>query len=433
MKYRFGNDNLITGYIKNLLHEFNLPQAKVITSDDMPRYENKFYIKDRKIYYGKSKEQHGVYSYGEKIPNFTKNYIINSSVYDSYTHTYLGDFLRFIRDYKQLDLMPLYNCFNNEVPYSLKFTLDVPYKVIEGEGSEAKEVEHTLYFRVDTSSELYNYYIFPIKFDAKYNIAIESMAPYEICAMIYTGSHRTKLCNQLMKKTYTLIGNSSFSNPYTFMVEGNDKEQPKGDNQRFTDFEENLRLLIKIPKSVKTSIVIIEGDIVTAKMYGDKIPSKVVYNEEPSITFEDNSYTRPTYSDLVPSTNLSLLSLNDGVSYPFADRLVEYLLRGAINNTEKLQYNVARVQQKVYPKLGDFKGFYDVWNIDLNYRINEFMNTKIKNNSAIISELDKTIPYKDYTDSDKPLVDYSKFTIRDTYKDLLGYADKDIEYHLEAL
>lgn len=54
MRYRFGNENLITGYIKNLLHEFNLPQAKVITSDEMRnglyRYDNKFYIDGRKLY-----------------------------------------------------------------------------------------------------------------------------------------------------------------------------------------------------------------------------------------------------------------------------------------------------------------------------------------------------------------------------------------------
>ena len=107
MRYKFGNDNLITGYIKNLLHEFNLPQAKVITSKDMPRFENKFYIDGRKIYYGKSNKQVGVYAFNQKVPNFTKNYVIDSSVYDSKTHAYLGDFLRFMRDYHKLDLMPL--------------------------------------------------------------------------------------------------------------------------------------------------------------------------------------------------------------------------------------------------------------------------------------------------------------------------------------
>ena len=55
------------------------------------------------------------YSFGDRIPNITKNLKIRNVVYDSYTHKYLGDYLRFIRDYTGLDLMPLYNCFSNEV------------------------------------------------------------------------------------------------------------------------------------------------------------------------------------------------------------------------------------------------------------------------------------------------------------------------------
>ena len=442
MKYKFGNDNLITGYIKNLLHEFNLPQAKVITSDDMPRYDGKFYIKDRKIFYGKNTKAVGTYAFNAKIPNFTKNYVINSSVYDSRTHAYLGDFLRFIRDYHKLDLMPLYNCFNNESPYGLKFTLDIPYWTNEYDsaGNITDVLEHTSYFRVDTSSSFYNYYIVPIKFDAVYNIAIDSNQAYEICAMIYTGSQRTKLSNKLMKQTYKLIGNSRFDRPFQFTVPGDDTPQPACNKLRFTDYEENLRLLIKLPKSVNTSIAIIEGQIPVGKMYADKIPPKIVYNEEEFIELENGKVVQPTYTDLMPSTNLSLLSLNDGQSYPFADRLVEYLLRNAINHTEKIQYNVARVQNKIYPTFGNFKGFYDVWNINLNYRLHDFMDTPLKSVAAKIGTYDvdsegkssEITSYKEYTDDGKLLVDLSKYTIGSTYKDLLGYVDKDIEYHLEA-
>lgn len=434
MRYKFGNDNIITGYIKNLLHEFNLPQAKVITKDTV-RYDGKYYIDNRKIYYGKEKTPIGVYSFGEPVPNLTKNLIINSSVYDSYTHNYLGDFLRFIRDYHKLDLMPLYNCFSNESPYNLRFTLDVPLKKKDGS-------DDNYYFKVNTSSTLYKYYIVPIKFDTTYNIAIESQLPYEICAMIYMGSERIKLSNQLMRETYKLVKNSRFSNPYTFEVSGSDVKKPRCNNLRYSDYEENLRLLIKLPSSVKTSITIIEGKLTNTKPYGSRIPSKIVYNEEDSIKLADGTYVRPDYTDLVPSTNLSLLSINDGNSYPFADRLVEYLLRNAINNTEKLQYNISRVQSKLYPQFGEFKGFYDVWNMDINYRIHDFLNEPMKNVTSIIGEKSEsssessespTKSYKDYTDDGKLLADLSKVSIGSNYKDLLGYVDKDVEYHLEAL
>ena len=460
MKYRFGNDNLITGYIKNLLHEFNLPQAKPLI-DDMFLFDGKYYFKDRKLYYCTkgsrfqedgsilpgTLKQVGVYNYGQRMENLTTNLVMNSSVYDSYTHAYLGEFLRFVRDYHKLDLMPLYNCFNNESPKSLKFTLDIPHVIESSEGN----IEKTSYFRVDTSNDLYNYYIVPIKFNTKYNIAIESQVPYELCAMIYTGSQRLKISNQLMKQTYTLIGNSRFEQPFDFQVDVDGRKIPRCNYERYTDYEENLRLLIKIPRSVKSSIAIIEGDLLLAKSYGDKITSRLVYNEEEVIRVSnkeaypdlyDKVVRQPQYNELKINTNLSLLSLNDGVSYPFADRLVEYLLRNVINHTEKLQYNISRVQDKVYPKFGNFKGFFDIWNIDLNYKIHDFINTPMRNSFAKIntpdSPEDSNDSYKEYSDDGygvekQLLVDYSKFSITDIYKDMLGYVDKDVEYHMEAL
>ena len=39
--YKFNNDNIITGYIKQLLHSFNLPKCKVFkTVEDFKEYYN---------------------------------------------------------------------------------------------------------------------------------------------------------------------------------------------------------------------------------------------------------------------------------------------------------------------------------------------------------------------------------------------------------
>lgn len=424
MKYTFNNNNLITGYIKNLLHEFNLPQAKVIT-ESTKLYDGKYYIDKRKLLYGKNKKQIGTYTFGEKIPNITKNLVINSSIYDSYTHNYLGDYLRFLRDYTGLNLMPLYNCFSNEIPYDLRFSLAL---------SEEE------YLTVNTEDTRYKYFIVPIKFDTTYNIAIDSQLPYEICAMIYTGSQILKLSKQLMRETFRRVNNSRFSEPFIFKVDGSDTIQEDSDNLKYSDYEENLRLLIRMPKSVESSIVIIEGDISGCKSLSNSLPTKVIYNEEQTIVSDDKTNKLDVdYSNYPVNTALSLLSVNDGNSYPFADRLVEYLLRNVIDCNEMIKYNVGRVQNKLYT-MYKFKGHFDIWNMDINFKIHDFIGKPLKVNSAIIdlsteeksSANDVIESYKSLTDDGDILVDYSKLSLKDTVKDLLSYVDKDVEYYLEA-
>lgn len=47
-------------------------------------------------------------------------------------------------------------------------------------------------------------------------------------------------------------------------------------------------------------------------------------------------------------TKLSLLELNDTNSYPFADRLVEYLLGQAVSELDDNASNVLRTQLAIY-------------------------------------------------------------------------------------
>jgi hypothetical protein len=154
---KFNNSDLFTGYLKQLLHDFNLPKIKVYTKQHedyfkkhgvespeiLSTLELSFnntnqnvryfpYIKDGEIQeYVNNKWQNirenelnpvalYKYTYGDKILNYTKNLKINSNTYDSYTHEYLGDYLRFHRDFLNLNLMPLYNCFSNKSCDKLK-------------------------------------------------------------------------------------------------------------------------------------------------------------------------------------------------------------------------------------------------------------------------------------------------------------------------
>ena len=49
----------------------------------------------------------------EDIVGLTESFLSTSGQYDMDTHRKLGDYLRLLRSVYGLDLMPLYNCFNN--------------------------------------------------------------------------------------------------------------------------------------------------------------------------------------------------------------------------------------------------------------------------------------------------------------------------------
>lgn len=93
---KFNESSIMVGYIKELLHSFNLPRV------DIAEFKKK--ISEGKL----------AYLFGDYIPNVTTNLKLENSIYDSYTHEYLGDYLRFMRDFRGVNLMPLYNCFSNK-------------------------------------------------------------------------------------------------------------------------------------------------------------------------------------------------------------------------------------------------------------------------------------------------------------------------------
>lgn len=381
----------MTGYIKELLKEFNLPIFSVYR-EDKPIYKDKFYIKDKGIYKGvdsngsTSLKQVNSFYYNQKQINMTKNLIINSSIYDSYTHNYLGNYLRFIRDYKGLDLMPLYNCFSNETITEI---------------NTSAKINDNSVFDINTNDTKFKYYIVPVKFNEKYTIAIDSDAPYELACLIYTTSDLTDESYKLIQKTYKQISGSKFNKPFIYSTDI--------DASGFWQFEKNLKLLIKLPMNNKSSITILEGDY----SYNDSICQNVLMA---NLKLPEDNKSNKTIC------KLSLLSVNDNVSYPFADRLVEYLLGQAITSLETIPNNIGRLQRALYKKLNmSFKGYNDIWGSEIKDYI--FKSLQIKTNKrtgvSIIAENDQS----------KSLVN-SKLKFIDTKYDLLSYGDKDVETFL---
>lgn len=309
---KFNTSDLFTGYLKQLLHNFNLPKIKVYTNkhrqyasknpngDESPEIlgskvatktdltgnsqsQNTInvryfpYIKDGEIQeyidntwvnigkFGNTRN----YVYGEKILNYTKNLKINSNVYDSYTHEYLGDYLRFHRDYLGLDLMPLYNCFSNRScdKLKLKWSLDSDTSV-----------------SFDTLDANFKIYMVPVKMFSTYTIAIDSEYPIEMCCGIY-GDYQDKRAKfgRIPNVTYKRVSSSIFSQPfiYDLLAYTNDNK----DNtlmEMLTDDEKielaqnemDLKLFIKVPVENNSSIVILEGNYLdwNSSMYAKESP-----------------------------------------------------------------------------------------------------------------------------------------------------------------
>lgn len=315
---KFNNSDLLTGYIKQLLHTFHLPKIKTYTRQheqyredygiESPEIletleaspENKFnvetgelittsknvryfpYLKDgaiqeyingtwRNIRWQTVENEKIVsatslykYTYGDKILNYTKNLKINSNVYDSYTHEYLGDYLRFHRDFLNLNLMPLYNCFSNRECKKLQL------RWILTSGTENTLVSF------DSSDSNFKIYMLPVKLFQKYTIAVDSSTPIELCCGIY-GDYQDKRAKfaSLPQYTYKRIARSTFSQPFLYDALActddettasyidhilDSKSADKNTLIELAQNEGDLKLFIKIPVQNDSTIVVLEGD-----------------------------------------------------------------------------------------------------------------------------------------------------------------------------
>ena len=400
MKYFNKEVNIITGYIKEMLHNFNLPMIPVYTEDTIP-YEGRTYIKGLDIvkYVDGEFVTLAPYNYNLEILNVTKKLQMNSSTYDIYTHEYLGEFLRFIRDFKHLDLMCLYNCFAERMPLRVFF------------GGPSDRIRLNLPIEVDTDNKNFNYYIVPIKFNKIYTIALDSEVRYELTSILYGKNFIDATPNKLIKESYRTISGSKFTSPYTYSTYFSTAKD-------LWDKESCLCLLIKIPNEVRSSIAILEGNytdsanVVDGTYVNDYFYGKGIKN-----------------SALDYGTKLSLLKVNTRENVPFADRLIEYLLKNVINNIDTIKNNVERVQDIVYTD--EFEGYYGIWDNHLRNKIyGKTLDKDITKGSSV--KTGNTIEVSNPTHSSTETFVQEKRFI-DVYDDVLGYVDKDVESLLRLL
>lgn len=330
--FKYNNTHIFTGYLKQLLSSFNLPACKIYTHEfakyleqhgkEDPRVLESFessdghaavrisYLKNDELYNyfwdaaGDKHWKHSVevfYSPDKVTHGLTRSLNSPGTSYDTATHEYLGDYLRFLRDYYNLNLMSMYNCFNNKI-YNNVYTNFIINPEVEDANKYIKA-------NFDSQDSTYRIYAIPVKLFAEYTIAIDCSQGVELfCGLYNTRLDISGKANNLAAKTYVKVNKTIFNQPFlynklnvsnwpidkdvnirpsqitkstkpnTSLKPGVDQRQANSQahitpqyipSQIRTDVftrwdiinrEKDLRLFIKVPTSCKSSIVILEGD-----------------------------------------------------------------------------------------------------------------------------------------------------------------------------
>lgn len=414
---KFNSRNILSGYIKQLLYSFYLPTCKVFKnkSECEEYFKNCLNTKTREIIYndniiviirefdnyrnyfvkatindnGLKLEPFKQYRYNHFYPNLTKKLNLTNDLYDSYIHRYLGEYLRFIKDYYELNLMSMYNCYDNTI-------------------------------------ENYNnkkYLVIPIKYGKCYSI----------------------FCNSDKKVTYTITNDTNPDLGMLFNINREDNEDIKEEIKHISKqnsksciviepcsfntleefFKENsLRLIIETNIENENPIVVLEGDYSNYKPYVNKIQvnyerekgkNDFIYNGYENKENANSSINTPYkysnhyytyYNDNIQNANFQLVEKlkTDINNYPIADRLIEYLIGNVITNLDRISKNIIDAKTKLNYR------YYDYPTGELNKINGKFT---IMDRFKMLEAINKNISYK----SNK--------------EDLLGYVDKDVEGALD--
>lgn len=486
---RFENTHIFTGYLKQLLSSVNIPTCKIYTREfsnylqktgkEDPRIIRSFdtlsknrlaftacYLVGDQVYsyFDKTMQitienekatskpvwRHATsvyYNPGKSIPNFTKTLDSPGIIYNSTTHEYLGDYLRFLRDYYDINLMSLYNCFSrtiyNNIYYKLKLQSTIPYSADSTTTSSAA----VRYAEFDSQDPNYIIYAFPVKLFENYTIAIDSEYGLEMfCGLYKSVLDTTERGVDLIKRTYKKINQASFNKPFLYdkldvkhwkheLIE-TDALQPYKANllnpQKVTRYdiaarEQDLKLFIKVPVRCKSSITILEGDF---RGYNDAIYYPELINktpDDPTVVWhylQNNTAVTSIQKDDVPFkpiSKLQLLAINTGESYPFADRLIEYMCGSAITPNDPVPDNIKRVQAVMNQNNHHFK-IQGLWEEKMQKIIYDY----IMHAGPFQSEAVGDTTYK-LVDRRRGQLTTQGCRSKSMLYDILGYVDKDAE------
>ncbi|MBO5712093.1 MAG: hypothetical protein J6R47_04575 [Acholeplasmatales bacterium] len=401
MFQKFFEDTLISRFIKRLLRSTNIPLLHFVYEDSeilegcLYIYKNyvirciesgKFYVNPQdalypsdNIYpsvylfpsiYIKTDSQEDPYTvqgnykvakyivikyYDENDMQIHYNFHSKFMYYDSDTHFHLGEYLRYLRDRKNLDLFPYYNCFSNK-------SINRIHLVANSTDGRT--------FKLSRNTD-YKLYAVPIKFGQKYTIAIDSDTPVQLRTLIYNDDSGCILKDTKTKESekayysddiddYECLPTSSFTKPFLKYIK-------PADTQELYAQEKNLYLIIQVSKENNSAVTVIEGDYT-------KSWNKVISNAE-------------KYSEYSFHKNLSLLHFNSHTSFAFSDRLIEYLLLNVINHTEEIDGNIEYVQKLITNNDPEYQFPYKgIWTDNIRLDLHHIENKLLEN--RVLRDLD---------------------------------------------
>lgn len=378
MRQKFFTNTIQGRFIKSLLSNTYLPIYNTVRVGDyiikgfVYVYKKSLVRCKQSGYFGKDGKVDVInhYNFGEVYPKYSELFRSSYGYYDTETHEWLGKYLRCYRDIYDVNLMAFYNCFSGSY---------FPNVVIRDSGV------------ITTVTKNYKVAKVPIKFNKKYTIAVDCSADVLIApAVISKGNLTTVVANGTEINLTAALGegnvvrknNLTFKTPLIYELENKNPDK-EGFYQRY---ERDLYLLIQLPQDNYSSLVVLEGDY-----------SKATTNLQKIINAEELNQLSDNEVNALFINSLSLLQLNDGNTYPFADRLMEYLLWNTISHMDDIGQNIERTQQYAYKFDINAQFIPGVWSHYLRYLL--FMNFN----------------------KDK----------KSTHLDNLGFVDKDVEKFLQ--
>jgi hypothetical protein len=534
---QFNNNHIFTGYLKQFLSSFNLPTCRVYTAEFEKYYAEHgkedprviesnaairlsnvdaskirpaagvAYLKDGSIqqYFWDTSNWNARLDYtenkitkywksnqtlhynGNKILGLTKTLKNPTTLYNYQTHEYLGDYLRFLRDYENINLMSMYNCFSNRLCNNIKVNLEweeeliIKDQEVKVEKAKEKAIKTVNVNAYDTN---YKIYMLPVKLFEKYTIAIDCYQGVEL----FCGFYNEKLSagvnskeEDLIKKTYVKIPKSLFNQPFVYdkldvkywnWIDENSVTRTIADktasgrkanakiikSTTYNDTkiirsdvavrEKELKLFIKVPATNTSSIVVLEGDYrnFNDSLYTFNRTNGWQYKANSTVAnFEtNNTYINSTLPDInsrefKPISKLQLLALNTGISYPFADRLMEYLIANVIVPNDPTPDNIKRLQ-KVMEDCGYSFQIEGIWEPKMQMILYDYLMNSGKFVMTEVLEEDGKPKLDKYGQpiyrvkdkrNDKPELAGNLRQIgqkmRSEFYDILGYGDKDAE------